>query len=86
MFCTLGTFLSLQVAYTRRDTVHKFVRKVLALPYLPGEHIPGAFRTLQEAAATRLLDGVRGRDVDAQLSVASPHIYMVYFHVCHQNQ
>ena len=40
----------LQVAYSRRDDVYKFVRKVLALPFLPSEHIRPAFDGLRAKA------------------------------------
>ena len=47
-----GSFMSLQVAYRNRDSIYKWTRKVLALPFLPAEHIPGAFTKLKEAAST----------------------------------
>ena len=34
----LVSFL-LQVAYTKRDNIHKFIRKLVSLSYLPKEHI-----------------------------------------------
>ena len=39
-----------QVAYSRRDDVYKFVRKVLALPFLPSEHISPAFDGIRAKA------------------------------------
>ena len=41
---------SFQVAYNQKDSVHKFIRKLLVLPFLPPEHIPAAFQKLQEKA------------------------------------
>ena len=41
----------LQLAYSRRDDVYNFVRKVLALPFLPSEHIRSAFDGLRAKAS-----------------------------------
>lgn len=37
-----------------RDSINRFVKKVLALPYLPGEHIPDAFSNLKADATQQL--------------------------------
>ena len=34
------------VAYMKSDIVHKFIRKLMALPYLPKEHIRSSFNRL----------------------------------------
>jgi hypothetical protein len=41
-----------QVDYCQRDSVFKFVRKLLALPFLPEEQIPTTFYALKEAVTT----------------------------------
>ncbi|KAJ8305953.1 hypothetical protein KUTeg_016498, partial [Tegillarca granosa] len=38
--------LGLQVAYNKRDDIHKLIRKLFSLPLLPAEHIPDAFEEL----------------------------------------
>lgn len=50
----MNVFLSLQGAYMERDSVYKFVRKLIALPYLPHEHIEATFATLKEKACDNL--------------------------------
>ncbi|XP_050402257.1 uncharacterized protein LOC126818746 [Patella vulgata] len=42
----------LQTAYSQKDAVYKFFRKVLALPFLPAEHILPTFNKLEEKATT----------------------------------
>ncbi len=49
------TLLSLQVAYMQRDATHEYVRKALALPYLPEEHIIPAFEKLQKKTTDPVL-------------------------------
>ena len=41
----------LQVAYSNRDAVYKFVRKVMALPFLPPVHIRPAFAGLRQKSS-----------------------------------
>ncbi|XP_052762327.1 uncharacterized protein LOC128204972 [Mya arenaria] len=52
--------LGLAPAYTQKGGVYHFVRKLLALPYLPAEHVRPAFLTLREQAveseSERILD------------------------------
>ncbi|XP_046543937.1 uncharacterized protein LOC124254108 [Haliotis rubra] len=38
----------LQIAYQKDDAVHKFVRKLMALPFLPSEHIPRMFAKIAD--------------------------------------
>ena len=47
--------LGLQVAYNSDDKTHKYIKKLLALPYLPAEHINTVFIALQEKAVTEPL-------------------------------
>ena len=44
--------LGLQVLYSNDDKTHKFIRKLLSLPYLPAEHINAVFTALQRKATT----------------------------------
>ncbi|KAH3857387.1 hypothetical protein DPMN_099994 [Dreissena polymorpha] len=44
--------LGLKTAYERREGVHQYVRKLMALPFLIGTHIFPAFRALKNVAAT----------------------------------
>ncbi|CAC5417309.1 unnamed protein product [Mytilus coruscus] len=37
-------------AYNNKDTVYTYLRQVMALPFLPPEHIPDTFRQLDEKA------------------------------------
>ncbi|CAC5397976.1 unnamed protein product [Mytilus coruscus] len=37
-------------AYKKKDTVYTYLRQVMALPFLPPEHIPDTFRQLDEKA------------------------------------
>ncbi|XP_052819923.1 uncharacterized protein LOC128245737 [Mya arenaria] len=54
------TRLGLAPAYTQKGGVYHFVRKLLALPYLPAEHVRPAFLTISEQAeeseSERILD------------------------------
>ncbi|KAJ8309738.1 hypothetical protein KUTeg_011603 [Tegillarca granosa] len=47
--------LGLQMDYSQRYGVFKFVRKLLALPFLPEEQIPVAFNTLKETVTSERL-------------------------------
>ncbi|KAJ8321509.1 hypothetical protein KUTeg_000936 [Tegillarca granosa] len=38
--------LGLQVVYSERDDVSRFIRKLFAVPLIPAEHIPDAFEQL----------------------------------------
>ncbi|XP_046544503.1 uncharacterized protein LOC124254697 [Haliotis rubra] len=38
------------IAYQKDDAVHKFVRKLMALPFLPSEHIPRMFAKIADRA------------------------------------
>ncbi|XP_052062392.1 uncharacterized protein LOC127702292 [Mytilus californianus] len=38
--------IGLQTAYYQKDSVYKFVRKLMALPFLPAEHIPTTFEDI----------------------------------------
>ncbi|CAG2211533.1 unnamed protein product [Mytilus edulis] len=40
----------LQSAYNKKDAVYTYLRQVMALPFLPPEHIPDTFRQLDEKA------------------------------------
>lgn len=62
---------SFQVAYNQKDSVHKFIRKLLALPFLPAEHIPAAFQKLQEKATQPQLQELTSYvdDTDVQHSL-----------------
>ena len=52
--------LGLKTAYDQKKSVHIFVRKLLALPYLPSDHMQPAFNqlvqtTFSASAAIKLL-------------------------------
>ena len=47
--------LGLQVAYNNDNNTHKYIQKLLSLPYLPTEHINRVFRALQQKATTEPL-------------------------------
>ncbi|KAH3837820.1 hypothetical protein DPMN_111221 [Dreissena polymorpha] len=36
--------VGLKTTYERREAVHALMRKLMAVPFLPGTHIPRAFR------------------------------------------
>ena len=44
--------LGLQGAYNNDDAVHKYLRKIMALPFLPASKIPRVYRHLRPQAAT----------------------------------
>ncbi|XP_077997120.1 uncharacterized protein LOC144450394 [Glandiceps talaboti] len=50
--------LGLQVAYNEDDGTRKFVRKVLALPYLPHEHIEEMFTRLRREVSSAPLESL----------------------------
>ena len=47
--------IGLQAAYINDDATMKFVRRLLALPFLPYEHITSMFSKLEERASTEPL-------------------------------
>ena len=47
--------LGLQVTYNTDNNTHKFIQKLLSLPYLPAEHIQPIFTKLQRKAVTQPL-------------------------------
>lgn len=48
-------YFSFQIDYSQLDSTHKFIRKLLALPFLPEEQIPPTFFALKETATTQRL-------------------------------
>ncbi|CAC5359897.1 unnamed protein product [Mytilus coruscus] len=44
--------LGLKTAYDSKKSVHLFIRKLLALPYLPSDHIRPAFTEMLQTTAT----------------------------------
>jgi hypothetical protein len=44
--------LGLSATYRERGTVHTLIRKLLALPFMPGQHISRAFNRLRQRADT----------------------------------
>ncbi|XP_071130109.1 uncharacterized protein [Mytilus edulis] len=64
--------LGLQVAYSKQDNVHRFIRQLMALPYLPKEHIPAAFQKLKSRIQPnnrmyRLLTYIQRRWIDSTI-------------------
>ncbi|KAJ8313479.1 hypothetical protein KUTeg_008969 [Tegillarca granosa] len=49
--------------YSQQDGVFKFVRKLLALPFLPEEQIPVAFNTLKETVTSEQLIQLTNGDI-----------------------
>ena len=47
--------MSLQTAYSQRDSIHKYLKKVFALPFLSADHIRPAFDKLKDQASDQLL-------------------------------
>ena len=70
----------LQRAYTTDDGTYKFLRRVMALSYLPAQNIPGVFRRLERectnAAITLFLGYVRRTWINSY--VWSPATWSVY--------
>ncbi|CAG2204085.1 unnamed protein product [Mytilus edulis] len=61
-----------QVAYSKQDNVHRFIRQLMALPYLPKEHIPAAFQKLKSRIQPnnrmyRLLTYIQRRWIDSTI-------------------
>lgn len=48
--------VGLQPAYCQRDSIHKYIRCLISLPFLPAAHIQGTFRELQRRANSEKLD------------------------------
>ena len=42
-----------QTAYNKKDTVYTYLRHMMALPFLPSEHIPDTFNRLKEKATNQ---------------------------------
>ena len=42
-------FVSSQPQYRQKDTTHKFIRKLMALCFLPADHIQPVFQKLQDS-------------------------------------
>lgn len=51
---TQTVFWRVQIAYNQKDSLFKFVGKLLALPFLPTEHIQETFQRLDEGAQEAL--------------------------------
>ena len=47
--------VGLQVAYQRYDGTFRYLRKLMALPFLPHREIIAAFEELKEQGTTRVL-------------------------------
>ena len=45
-----------QVAHQQRDDVNKFVRKLMALPLIPEEHVVPSFEAMTTGVLERLVD------------------------------
>ncbi|XP_048750365.2 uncharacterized protein LOC125662230 [Ostrea edulis] len=52
--------LGLQRAYNEKGDVHRFVRQVMALPFLPPEHIEPVFHQLDQRVRTDTMDEFMG--------------------------
>jgi hypothetical protein len=57
-----GSCSGLQTAYNSKNSLFRHVRKLLALPFLPAEHIPEAF-----ASITGKFDDVRVRQLESYI-------------------
>ena len=53
------TDLSLKTAYSLQGRVNEFITRLMALPFLPTEHVMPAFDCLKQQATTELLQAVR---------------------------
>ena len=47
-----------QTAYNKKDAVYTYLRRVMALPFLPPEHIPDTFNRLKEKATNQDIQDV----------------------------
>ncbi|KAK3104552.1 hypothetical protein FSP39_004859, partial [Pinctada imbricata] len=65
--------LGLQVPYTKIDRIHKFIRLLMALPYLPKEHILPAFQRLRDSVPANCKTPVllHGINMDDQSHISS---------------
>ena len=45
----------MQVEYSQKGSTHRFIRKVLALPFFPAEQITETFNTLKDAVDTETI-------------------------------
>ncbi|KAI8487933.1 hypothetical protein Bbelb_343810 [Branchiostoma belcheri] len=71
--------LGLQVAYCEDEKIHRWVRRLLALPFIPAEAITPALEALEETARgalTELVGYVRSTWIES--SVWSPRRWSVY--------
>ena len=50
--------IGLGTAYKKDDAVHKYIKKIMALPFLPHEHIIPMFETLKGFATSSLLQSL----------------------------
>ncbi|XP_006820186.1 uncharacterized protein LOC102808349 [Saccoglossus kowalevskii] len=78
--------LGLQVPYMENGPVHDYIRELMALPFLPEEHIKASFNILAEKATPGLqdlLDYIRSTWLDS--SVWPPSTWSVYNKSVHTN-
>jgi hypothetical protein len=61
-----------QAAYNRKDDVYQYLRQVMALPFLPAEHIPSLFDALDERANNEHLDAVMVYIYNTRLATRGP--------------
>ena len=79
--------LGLQVAYNTDEKTHKYICKLLSLPYLPSEHIGAIFTALWENAATEPLKELTSYINSTWISSnVWPIIWWYFFWVVHQDQ
>ena len=50
--------IGLGTAYKNDDAVHKYIKKLMALPFLPHEHIKPMFQALKDFATSSLLQSL----------------------------
>ena len=48
----------LQVAYTEKGTTYTFLRKLMALPFIPHEYVPATFREMSRQVTNEQLTAV----------------------------
>ena len=63
----------LHASYTSDDGSYKFLKKVMALCFLPASHIPAVFRRLQTSATTEPLKKLMTMSVVCGLRVQCGH-------------